>query len=89
MLDSGKTVVGRVANLNGKNYRVIEDMLKPGKFTNVNVDQIEAMKPAKNSMMPEGLLDNLTKEEVLDLVAFLKSSVDANVSQEDANLKKK
>lgn len=82
MLDTGKTVIGRVANLNGKNYRVIEDMLKPGKFTNVNVDQIEAMKPAKNSMMPEGLLDNLTKDEILDLIAFLKSSVDANVSLE-------
>ena len=76
MLDSGKTVVGRVANLNGKNYQVIEDMLKPGKFTNVNVDQIEAMKPAKNSMMPEGLLDTLTKDEILDLIAFLKSSVE-------------
>ena len=92
MLDSGKTVVGRVANLNGKNYRVIEDMLKPGKFTNVNVDQIEAMKPAKNSMMPEGLLDNLTRDEILDLVAFLKSSVNANVAAESAevaSLKKK
>ena len=55
-------------------------MLKPGKFTNVNVDQIEAMKPAKNSMMPEGLLDNLTKDEILDLIAFLKSSVDKTVS---------
>ena len=80
MLDSGKTVVGRVANLNGKNYRVIEDMLKPGKFTNVNVDQIEAMKPAQNSMMPEGLLDNLTKDEILDLIAFLKSSADDSVA---------
>lgn len=80
MLDSGQTVVGRVANLNGKTYKVIEDMLKPGKFTNVNVDQVEAMRPAKNSMMPDGLLDNLTKDEILDLVAFLKSSVDGNVS---------
>lgn len=80
LLDNGQTVVGRVANLNGKNYMVIEDMLKPGKFTNVNVDQVEAMKPSKNSMMPEGLLDNLTKEEILDLIAFLKASGDESVA---------
>lgn len=84
-LDSGKTVTGRVANLNGKRYMVITDMLKPGNFTQVNVDQIEAMKPAKNSMMPEGLLDNLTRDDILDLVAYLKSSTDKDVSVEESS----
>jgi putative heme-binding domain-containing protein len=84
-LDSGKAVTGRVANLNGKRYMVITDMLKPGNFTQVNVDQIEAMKPAKNSMMPEGLLDNLTRDDILDLVAYLKSSTDKDVAIEESS----
>ena len=84
-LDTGQVITGRVANLAGKNYRVITDMLKPGKFTNVNADQVEAMKPAKNSMMPDGLLDNLTKDEILDLVAYLKSSQDQELKKTDVS----
>ncbi|MFK7769028.1 MAG: c-type cytochrome [Mariniblastus sp.] len=76
LLENGKTVTGRVANLNGDRYMVQEDMIDPGKFTNVKVDQIDEMRPSKVSMMPSGLFDNLTREEIMDLVAYLKSTVD-------------
>ncbi|MDB4794131.1 sulfatase-like hydrolase/transferase [Pirellulaceae bacterium] len=85
-LDNGQVITGRVANLAGKNYRVITDMMKPGNFTNVNVDHLEAMKPAKNSMMPDGLMDNLTKDEILDLVAYLKSSSEKQISINKSNI---
>jgi hypothetical protein len=50
-------------------------MAAPGKFTNIKVDDIDAMKPSTISMMPTGLLDNLTRDEILDLVAYMKSTV--------------
>jgi putative heme-binding domain-containing protein len=71
----GTVITGRVANLNGDKYMVQEDMAAPGKFTNIKVDDIDAMKPSTISMMPTGLLDNLTRDEILDLVAYMKSTV--------------
>jgi hypothetical protein len=35
-----------------------------------------AIKPSKVSMMPNGLLDTLSSDEVLDLLAYLKSGGD-------------
>lgn len=72
-LDDGTMVTGRVANLNGNRYMVQENMIDPGRFTNVQVEQIEVMKPSKVSMMPTGLLDTLTRDEILDLLAYMKS----------------
>ena len=40
--------------------------------------QIEEMVPAKVSMMPQGLLNTLDEEEVLDLMAYLLSRGDRN-----------
>ncbi len=37
-------------------------------------DDVEAIKPSSNSMMPEGLLDPLSTREVRDLFAYLASS---------------
>jgi putative heme-binding domain-containing protein len=71
----GTVITGRVANLNGDKYMIQEDMAAPGKFTNIKVDDIDAMKPSTISMMPTGLLDNLTRDEILDLVAYMKSTV--------------
>jgi len=74
--DRGTTVVGKVANLNGKNLLVITNMLEPGTFTAVNVDSIEEQTVSPVSMMPTGLLDTLTRDEILDLVAYLRSGGD-------------
>lgn len=76
VLESGQTITGRVANLNGKNLMVIDDMFNPGRMKKINVDEIEEKLVSKASMMPSGLLDTLTAEEILDLVAYLKSGGD-------------
>ena len=78
----GRTVSGRVVNLNGRNYMVQEDMINPGKLTNINVEQIEDSKPSKVSMMPTGLLDNFTRQEILDLLAYMKSTSELQTSTE-------
>ena len=40
--------------------------------------RIEVIKPSAVSMMPEGLLDTLKEDEVLDLLAYLLSRGDRN-----------
>ena len=73
LLDSGKQVSGRVVNLNGSRLMVSENMLDPGNLTTINRDEIEESFTSKVSMMPKGLLNNLTRDDVLDLVAYLQS----------------
>ncbi len=73
-LANGQTVVGRVVNLSGDNYMVQEDMMNPGRLRNINVNQIEDMRPARESMMPRGLLDTFTADEIYDLLAYMKST---------------
>ena len=74
----GRTVTGKVANLNGKSLLIVTNMLEPGKFTSVNVDTIEEQLPSPVSMMPQGLLDTLSQDEILDLIAYLRSGGDPN-----------
>ena len=57
---------------------VSEDMLNPGQLTTIMRGEIEEMFTSKTSMMPNGLLNNLSKEEVLDLIAYLKSGGDTD-----------
>ena len=72
----GRVITGRIVNLNGDNLMINTDMLDPNAMTNVNRNQIEEMKPSQVSMMPEGLLDTLKEDEILDLMAYLLSRGD-------------
>lgn len=74
----GQVVTGRVANLNGDNIMVVTNMLDPGNMANVDRRKIEETRPSPVSMMPQGLLNTLDREEVLDLVAYLLSKGDRN-----------
>ncbi|TWU06300.1 Cytochrome c [Stieleria varia] len=43
------------------------------KTVRVNTDMIELIRPASSSLMPEGLLEGLSDQDVADLVAYLSS----------------
>jgi putative heme-binding domain-containing protein len=75
-LKNGTTVIGRVANLNNDDIMVMEDMSAPGDFTNVKRTELVSAEPSKTSPMPEGLLNTLKQDEILDLMAFLLSAGD-------------
>jgi len=72
----GKIITGRIVNLSGDTFRVNTDMMKPGELLMVDRKSIEEMMPSKVSMMPKGLLDTLTQDELLDLMAYLLSRGD-------------
>ena len=65
-------------NLAGDGMIVNTDMLDPNKLVNVNRNLIESIGTSKISMMPEGLIDTLSQDEILDLVAYLYSRGDRN-----------
>ncbi|MEZ6138788.1 MAG: c-type cytochrome [Pirellulaceae bacterium] len=77
LTDDG-AVVGRVANLNGDTLQIVTNMLAPGDFTGIKVDEIIERRPSKVSMMPRGLLDTFKPEEIADLLAYLRSGGDPN-----------
>ncbi len=68
-----ETIIGRVANLNANMLMVSTNMLDPGSFANLDRNDIVDTKPSKVSMMPSGLLDTLSAEEVIDLLVYLQS----------------
>ena len=67
----GKVINGRIMNLAGSDYRINTDMMNPNAITSVKVDDVEAMRPSKISMMPEDLLNTLSKDDALDLLAYM------------------
>jgi putative heme-binding domain-containing protein len=75
---NGQQIIGRVVNLHGDNMQVNTDMLDPNKLVNVDRNKVESIETSKISMMPEGLIDTFTRDEVLDLVAYLFSRGDRN-----------
>jgi putative heme-binding domain-containing protein len=72
----GRNITGRIVNLSGDNVMINVDMLDNNKIVGVNRNTIESIGPSKVSMMPTGLLDTLTQDEILDLVAYLYSRGD-------------
>ena len=62
----------------GEDIRVQTDMLNPAVTTAFKRADLERVEPAKTSMMPKGLVDILTVEEIRDLAAFLLSNGDRN-----------
>jgi putative heme-binding domain-containing protein len=74
----GRSVTGRIINLNNDDIHINTDMLDPDKITVVNRNNIQRIGPSKVSPMPEGLIDSLTQDEILDLVAYLFSRGDRN-----------
>lgn len=69
----GRVVTGRIGNMNGDSISIVEDMFNAGRLTRVSRDDVESIQPSSISMMPEGLLNTLTAEEIQDLVAYLYS----------------
>jgi putative heme-binding domain-containing protein len=74
---TGKTVVGRITNYNGDDIYVNTNMEDPNATETVKRGEVESMERSDVSMMPEGLLNTLDEDEVLDLMAFLLSRGDA------------
>ncbi len=70
-LKNGQVVTGLVTKDDGKTLLVVDNPLAANKPRTIAVADIEARDKSPKSLMPEGLLDKLTREEILDLLAYL------------------
>ena len=70
-LANGDKVTGRVMNLSGDSMRLNTNMFDPDETENIDRKQIKSIEHSKISMMPEGLLNMLKQDEILDLLAYL------------------
>jgi hypothetical protein len=54
------------------------DLTNPNKRVGIDRKEIELMEVSKVSAMPTGLFNAMTREEILDLLAYLLSGGDAS-----------
>ena len=72
-LASGKTVSGLVLEENADTIKIIENPLAKAEPTILRRGDVLERQRSKTSLMPKGLLDKLTRDEILDLVAYVAS----------------
>ncbi len=73
-MNDGSVVTGRIMNLSGDSITVNTNMQDPAATTQVDRKRLKKMEDSKVSMMPPGLLNTLSEEDILDLLAYLISA---------------
>lgn len=74
--DFGKEYTGVVVNLGGDSITLNTDLTDPNQRVGIDRKTIESIEKSKVSAMPTTLLNLLTKDEVLDLLAYVLSGGD-------------
>ena len=70
-MDDGRVITGVITKEEPDAYHVVLNLLTPNAVTVVPKKEIDEKVASKISAMPEGLANVLSKQEVLDLLAFL------------------
>ena len=71
VMDDGRSLTGMITEENAKVVKVVIDPLAKNRATVLQKNEIEERVKSTVSMMPKGLLDKLSREEILDLVAYV------------------
>lgn len=72
-LSSGKQVMGMVLEETAETIKLIENPQVKAEPMLLKKEDVEARKASPQSLMPKGLLDTLSRDEILDLLAYLAS----------------
>ena len=71
--EAGKVHTGVVVNLNGDTLTINTDLTDPNQRVSIDRKEVEEMEVSKISPMPANLLALLTRDEVLDMLAYVLS----------------
>jgi putative heme-binding domain-containing protein len=71
--NDGTIITGRIVNIMREQIMIQTDMLQPAKLIGIPQREIAEMRASSTSMMPSGLLDTLSRDEIMDLLAFVLS----------------
>ena len=74
--NDGRVIIGRITEETPEKVVLRPKPLEPETIT-IKKSEIESRRPSKVSPMPAGLLNTFTKEEILDLMAYLESLGDS------------
>jgi putative heme-binding domain-containing protein len=70
-LESGQVVTGLILEETPERIKVIENPLAKTQAVEIKPSDVAARHKATSSIMPKGLLDKLSREEILDLIAYV------------------
>lgn len=70
-------IQGVIVNLSGDSIRINTDGTDPNQQVSIDRKEVLSLETSKISPMPMGLLNPLTKDEILDLVAYVLSGGDS------------
>ena len=70
-LNSGKVVTGLILEETPDQVKLIENPLAKNEPVVIRKTEIDQRTKSPNSIMPQGLLDKLTRDEILDLIAYV------------------
>ncbi len=76
-MNSGKVISGTILEETGETVKVIENPLVSSVPVILRKSEIATRAKSPSSIMPKGLLDKLTREEILDLLAYVIARGDA------------
>jgi hypothetical protein len=76
VLSSGKVVTGLVVEDAGGELKVLDNPAAPDRLVAVKKSEIEERSGSEVSIMPKGVLNKLTREEILDLLAWVAAGGD-------------
>lgn len=68
---SGKSITGIILDESADAYKVIENPLLKAEPITLKKSDVEEKQKSSVSTMPKGLLDTISREEILDLIAYL------------------
>ena len=69
--DAGVIHTGVVVNLNGDSLMLNTDLTNPNQQVRLNRNEIDEISISNVSPMPKGLLAKMTRDEILDLIAYI------------------
>ena len=73
LLTDGRVVSGVVASETPETYTIRPNLLMPEKIKRIQKKDVEERFVSQVSPMPAGLINVLTKQEILDLISFLEA----------------
>ena len=76
-LDSGKIITGLIVAEDDDHVEVIVDPIAKPEPTRIAKSSIEERTKLPTSTMPSGLVNKLSREEILDLIAYIYARGDA------------
>ncbi|MBX7103955.1 MAG: HEAT repeat domain-containing protein [Gemmataceae bacterium] len=72
-LASGQTVTGLIVEETADAFKIVDNPVAGSKPITIRKSDIEAREKSPSSLMPKGLLDKLSRDEILDLIAYVNS----------------